>query len=370
MTKKTNLPEYQNWVENNKERVSFAFCEHVRTTAEATERPHLKAGEITPDESGRVHWLDLERCLEKSNIDPSFTFDCAYRLGGVHLNQVGAMFNAAPNLNAALDVLISNISYFDDRMMACKQTHGDQTTFCMFYRRPLDADFFHTQAAAIFLNLLDSWPTHYTDNSSFNFPRTSKTQKTTLKAVLASYAWVSVEFDKLPYLSWTVETEKLLWPAPNFNPMWWEHCQKFLRWTLDNLASVEDRKPWSRFTTASMMCDPRRLTAETACTIAGVSNKTLSKKLASEGYTAAQLKTWILHEYALRAMCYDVPEEWIAEQFGYTVADLRASFKRRGVTNPYLSSSISKEAHKLALIGKLFDQQIISPSRAPKLALW
>ena len=146
-------------------------------------------------------------------------------------------------------------------------------------------------------------------------------------------------------MCWTIETEKLNWPAPNFNPEWYEHCQKFLRWGLDSLSASEPyRKSWSRFATASMLCDLRHLNLNRACKLTGVSNKTLSKKIAGEGYNAAALKTWIMKEWAYRAVGGALPENIYAEMFGLTVSEARAALKRRNVENPYLLCHQSKAA--------------------------
>ena len=336
--------EFNYWMPDEKDRVSYAFADHVRMTAEATDRPAVPETFFDIDAFGRVNYSELAACVDKSNIDFSFTFDCASRISGVLLQQIGAMINAAPNLDTALDVLISTISYYDDRIIACKSRHKDKTNFCMFYKRAVNADFLHIQAGALFLTALDAWPAHYIDNSTFNFPRVTKGNKQTLKSIMSGFSWVDIETGKLPMLSWTIDTEKLQWPAPNFNPEWWEHSQKFLRSGLDGLSTVEKgRNPWCRFTTAAMLTDPKNMTAEKACYLAGVSNKTLSKKLASEGYNAAALKTWILKEFAMRCMAAKIPEELYAAVFGYTLPELRASLKRRGIENPYLMCQHSKE---------------------------
>ena len=348
MTKKN---EFSYWVPDEKDRVSYAFANHVRMTAQATGRPAVSENFLKKDHFGRVTESQLKECIDKSNIDFSFTFDCAHRISGALLQQIGAMINAAPNLDTALDILISTISYLDDRVIASKIRHQEKTTFWMFYKRTVNADFYHIQAGALVLTALDAWPAHYIDNSTFNFPRVTKAQKATLKAIMSGFSWVDITTGKLPVLSWTIDTEKLKWPAPNFNPEWWEHSQKFLRWGLDGLATSEPgRKPWSRFTTAAMLSDPKNMTAEKGCYLAGVSNKTLSKKLASEGYNAAALKTWILKEFGMRCMAAKVPEELYAAYFGYTLSEMRASLKRRQIDNPYLMCQHSKEALRKELL--------------------
>ena len=85
-------------------------------------------------------------------------------------NEVGAMVNASPTLNDGIDLLISCMSYFDDRLISFKSESGKLTTFAMFYNEPLDEDFYHIQCAAIFMELVGSWPTAYIDNSTFNLP--------------------------------------------------------------------------------------------------------------------------------------------------------------------------------------------------------
>ena len=343
----TKNSDFDYWIPRDKQRLSFAFAQHTLLTAQSTGRPHFALDHLNKDKFGRVHWAEFESAVNKSNFDPSYTFDCAAGIGGVHLQQVGAMVNASPTLNDGIDILISCMSYFDDRLISFKAESGNLTTFTMFYNEPMDADFYHIQCAAIFMELIDAWPRAYIDNSTFNFPRISKQQRTTTKAVFSKYPWVAIEFDKFPAMSWTIETEKLNWPAPNFNPNWYEHCQKFLRWGLDSLSvSEEYRKAWSRFSTASMLCDLRNLNLNRACKIAGVSNKTLSKKIAGEGYNAAALKTWILKEWAHRAVGADLPENVYANMFGFTVSEARATLKRRNVENPYLLCHQSKAALK------------------------
>jgi hypothetical protein len=350
MPKKCSEPEFNYWLPEEDEKVSYAFSDHVRLTAQSTGRPYHKPDFFKKDQFGRIPWKQLDACVKKSNTDHSFTYDCAQRISMVLLQQIGAMINSAPTLDDGLNLLVATISYFDDRMLAFKQIAGNKTIYGMFYRKRVDERFYHTQAGALLLTCLDAWPHHYIDNSTCNFPSASKREKTTLRSVLGAYPWVTIETEKLPVISWTVETEKLLWPAPNFNRDWWEHTQKFLRWGLDALSEAEPfRKPWCRLATSSMMANPRNLTLDNAMFTTGVSSKTLSSKLAKEGHTASELKAWIIKECTTRAMAASLPEEWIADQFGYTRTELRATLKRRGIENPYLAPVQMKEATRKAL---------------------
>lgn len=338
MTKKS---DYSYWVDSRHEMVSFAFANHVNQTAKVTGRPF--ACDIYRDPYGRTSVADMDRILEKSQADSAFTFDCAQRVGYVHLQQIGAMIAAAPTLGEGLNLLTACIFYFDDRLLAYKATEGRSTTFAMFYRGPVDASFYHVQAATLLLTLLDAWPNQYIENSVFHFPQVAAQNKTTLRLLFSKFPWTAVTTEQFPVMSWTVDTEQLNTPSPNFNPEWWDTCQKFLRWGLDALTASEPfRKAWCRFTTAAMMTDCKNLTVETACKLTGLSNKTMSKKLAAEGYKAADLKTWIYSEMAMRGCCNSIPEDRMASSFGYTLSEFRAGFKRRGVENPYLAPEAVK----------------------------
>ena len=144
----TKSSEFSYWVPEEHERVSFAFVNHVNHTAEATGRPFCT--DLQRDEFGRTRRSELDKVIKKSVVDKSFTFDCASRVGLVHLQQIGAMVGAAPTLGEGLDLLTACIWYFDDRMLASRTDRDGATTYNIFYRQPVDASFYHTQVGALF----------------------------------------------------------------------------------------------------------------------------------------------------------------------------------------------------------------------------
>ena len=339
--------KFSYWVEDDMVRGSYAFTHHVLATAQNTGRlpkEDCSSLENCKDGFGRVPITQLTNIVNLANTDSSFTYDCAARIGIVHMSQIAAMMNAAPTLGDALDFLAGIISYLDDRLCPFQylQKDGDRTCFGFFYNEPVPPHFYHTQAAAILLTCLDAWPQQYLDNSVFNLPHVADNQRTTMRALLHR-PWLHIVFRQWPLPTLTIPTEQLKAPSPNFNPEWWDNCQRFLRWGMDSMSQGEQaRKPWCRFVAGTMMATPVEMTLEQACKITGVTNKTMSKKISDEGYTASAIKTWVLEEVTQRCMTMNVSEEYIAKHFDLTRTELRASLKRRNCDNPFMYSPEQK----------------------------
>lgn len=338
-TKRRQMFSY--WMPQKQEKISKTFLHHIRGTAIATDR-EVDMREVETDDVGRIYLEDFDEVLAVSNTDTSFSFDCASRHGLTHLQQIGSLMVAAPDLDTGLTLFMGCISFFDDRVVGLRMQRDGKTTYGMFYNRQVDAHFYHTQAGSLFLTGIDAWPTQYIDNSTFNFPRVPLKYTSTHGYFWSQrFPWVEVGCNGSPFLSWTVDSNKTKWPAPNFNKPWYSLLINFLKSTMDHIETA--RKPWSRFVTNIMMCHPQDLNTKKTCALLQISEQTLSKKLAAEGASASAIKDWILEETAKRAISEGITEEWVCEQFGYSRGDYRSRLRRRSIENPFEYSEAEKE---------------------------
>lgn len=334
MTKRAaNSKKFTYWVPEKEEKISKTFLSHLISTAMATDR-EVDMRDVKTDEFGRIYRKDFDDILEVSNTDTAFPFDCASRHGLTHLQQIGALLVAAPDLDTGLTLFMGCVSFFDDRIIGMRMQNDGKTTYGLFYCRELDAHFYHTQAGSLFLTAVDAWPTQYIDNSEFNFPRVPLKYTSTHGYFWSQrFPWVEVGCNGSPFLAWTVGTNKTKWQAPNYNAAWYTLLINFIKGTLDRMGS--ERQAWSRFTTNIMMCNSRDLSTKKTCELLQISEQTLSKKLAAEGASASAIKDWILEETAKRAVTEGIKEDWICEQLGYSRGDYRSRLRRREIENPF-----------------------------------